>query len=183
MHLLIDALFWLALATWFGAVLMSAIAPHVILRSIRQADPTLPLVLSVNLNKQHSTLLAGSVVADLLQTLFRVQAASAAAFLPALVGKWFLVERTEAKFILPLLVSALYVGAVVLLFYGWRIVWPKVMRHRETYIENADDPDVANAELDLFDRYQTEMSAIVRNSLFVLLGMLLFAAALPPKFF
>ena len=183
MHLLIDALFWLALATWFGAVLMSAIAPHIIVRSIREADPTLPLVLSVNLDRQHSVLLAGSVVSDLMATLFRIQGLCAAAFLPALVGKWFFVQLSGGRFMLPMLVSALYIGGVTFLGYGWRIVWPKVIRHRNAYIENADDPDVANAELDLFDRYQGELFAVVRNLLFTLLGMLLFAAALQPKVF
>ena len=78
MNALVQALFWLTLSTWFGAVLFSAIVPPILLRVIREADPTLPRVLSVNLDKQHSTLLAGMVVSELLHTLFRVEAVCAA---------------------------------------------------------------------------------------------------------
>ena len=180
MQVLIDALYWLCLATWFGAVLFSAVAPPIIIRVIRGADPTLPRVLSVNLDHQHSTLLGGSVVAELLQLLFRIQAACAAGFLPVLIAKWFTVERTGPHLFIPIMVTALYVGATAFLLYGWRIVWPKVMQHRDTYIDNADDVDKANAELDLFDRYSGETASIFRNLLAMLLGMILFSAALAP---
>src|SRR4051794_17156087 len=94
MSALIDALYWLCLATWFGAVLFSAIAPPLIIRVIRDADPTLPRVLSVNLDLQHATLLAGTVISELMHMLFRVQAACAAALLPALIAKWVTVEKS-----------------------------------------------------------------------------------------
>ena len=94
MQSLVAAWYWLALSTWFGAVLMSAIAPPVILRVIQRADPTLLRVLSVNLDRQHSTLLASEIVGELLAVLFRVQVACAAVLLPALIAQWFLVDRT-----------------------------------------------------------------------------------------
>jgi len=180
MQALIDALYWICLATWFGAVLFSAVAPPVTIRVIRGADPTLPRVLSVNLDHQHSTLLAGSVIAELLQLLFRIEAACAAAFLPVLVAKWFTVERSGPHLFVPLIVTALYVIGTAFLLYGWRVVWPKVMLHRDTYIDNADDVDKAKAELDLFDRYSGETASIVRNLLAIVLGMILFSAALVP---
>lgn len=183
---LIDALFWLTLATWFGCVLTSAVLPPIILKTIRDADPTLPRVLSVNLDKQHSTLLAGSVVGAILAAMFRLQAICAGVFVLPLIGKivmlvrFYLVDRDQTKLILSLIIGVLYLGATAFLLYGWRVVWPRVMKHRETYIANADDPDVANAELDAFDRYSHELGAIIRNVLFCLLGVLLFSAALPP---
>jgi hypothetical protein len=175
---LIDALYWLTLSAWFGAVLISAVVPPVILRVIRQADPTLPRVLSVNLDKQHSTLLAGDVVGEILQTLFRLEWICAIGFFLPLVGRWFYADRTGANLVFPLMVSALYLLAVAFLFYGSRIVWPKVLAHRTKYVENADDPDIANAELDHFDRYSGELFSVVRNMLFALLGAILFSAVM-----
>ena len=180
MQPLVAAWYWLALSTWFGAVLMSAIAPPVILRVVLRADPTLPRVLSVNLDRQHSTLLASDIVGELLSVLFRVQSACAAVLLPALVAQWFLVDRTGLALAFPILVSGLYVGAVALLVYGWQSVWTKVMSHRGAYIEQADDPEKANPELDQFDRYSIELSAVVRNLLFALLGMVLFSVNFLP---
>ncbi|MGN6506758.1 MAG: hypothetical protein ACTHM6_14460 [Tepidisphaeraceae bacterium] len=180
MNALVQALFWLTLSTWFGAVLFSAIVPPILLRVIREADPTLPRVLSVNLDKQHSTLLAGMVVSELLHTLFRVEAVCAAVLFPTLVAEWFTVDRTMPNVVLPIVVSGLYVIAVVILAYGWRIVWPKVIEHRQKYIDNADNPDVANAELDAFDRYSNELFSVVRNLLFAVMGMILFSASFQP---
>lgn len=177
---LIDAIYWLTLSAWFGAVLVSAMIPPIIHKTINDADPTLPLVLSVNLDKQHSILLAGGVVSEILKMLFRLEAICALVFLPALVGKWFMVDVTGPNVIMPLMVTALYLISVAFVLYGWRVVYPKVIRHRERYIENADDPDIANAELDSFDRYSIELFAVVRNLLFSLLGAVLFSAALPP---
>lgn len=180
MNALIESIYWLALSTWFGCVLMSAIAPLIILRITKDADPTLPRVLSVNLDSQHSTLLASMIVGDLLATLFKLEAVCAAVLLPALVGQWFLVERTGPAVALPILVSGLYVAGVIFLIYTWRVVLAKVLSHRAKYIEHADDPDVANAELDAFDRYSHVLFGMVRNLLFALLGMILFSANFMP---
>ncbi len=177
---LIDALYWLSLATWFGCVLTSAIVPPIIMRVILHADPTLPRVLSVNLDKQHSTLLAGDVIGAILATLFRLEAFCALALVLPLVGKWFTIHRTGVNLLVPILVTALYLLALAFLLYGWRIVWPKVLKHRQTYLDNADDPDIANVELDAFDRYSTELFSVVRNMLFALLGAILFSAAMQP---
>ncbi len=177
---LIDTLYWRARAPGFGCVLTSAIVPPIVFRKIREADPTLPRVLSVNLDKQHSTLLAGDVVREILQVLFRLEAICAIGFLLPLVGKWFYVDRSGVLILLPLMVTALYVLAMAFLFYGWRVVWPKVIDHRTKYLEHADEPDIANAELDQFDRYSNELFAVVRNMLFALLGTILFSAVLRP---
>lgn len=177
---LIDAIYWLSLATWFGCVLCCAVVPPIVLRVITQADPTLPRVLSVNLDKQHSVLLAGDVVGAILSTLFRVQTVCCLAFLPVLIAKWFTVDLTGQRIAMPILLSALFVMAAAFMFYGSRVVWPKVLAHRQTYLDNADNPDIANAELDQFDRYSNELFSVVRNLLFALIGMLIFSAALRP---
>ncbi|HEX8340422.1 MAG TPA: hypothetical protein VF624_05895 [Tepidisphaeraceae bacterium] len=175
---LIDAVYFLTLATWFAAALGSAIIPPVILRTIREADPTLPRVLSVNLDRQHATLLGGTVVSEIVQIMFRLEAVCALVFLPALIAKWFFVDRTFPLLVQPLIVTAIYIAATAFLLYGWRVVWPKAVRHRAAYIEVADDVDKANAELDLFDRYNHEVDAVVRNMVFIVMGLLLFSTAL-----
>jgi hypothetical protein len=80
----------------------------------------------------------------------------------------------------PILVSALYVLSVSFLIYGNWVVWPKVLKHRKTYLDNADDPDVANAELDRFDQYSHELFSVVRNMLFSVLGMVVLSTAMRP---
>jgi len=64
--------------------------------------------------------------------------------------------------------------------YDWRVVWPKVWKYRQEYLEHADEPDVANPALDQFDKYQGESITVLRNILFLLLGMILFSANIRP---
>ena len=69
----VQMLFWIALSTWFGGVLFVAAASRVVFQTVREIDPILPTVLSVNLEGQHGTLLAGSIMANLLAMLRTVE--------------------------------------------------------------------------------------------------------------
>ncbi len=171
----IDAIYWMALSGWFGAVLVSALVWPVIHKTIVDADPTLPLILHSNLDKQHGTLLAGNVVGAVLKMLFRLELICAIVFLPLLGIKWFLVDKSQSAILIPLLVTGLYLLSTAFLVYGMFFVYPKVISHRQKYLDNADNPDIANAELDHFDRYSTELISIVRNLLFSVMGIVLFS--------
>src|SRR3979409_813528 len=105
---LIHLFYWLPLATWYGGVVFIVLCAQVIQRTVRESDPTLPTVLSVNLEGQHGTLLAGSIVANLLSVLVRIELACAAAMGVAIVVQWFLVEHTGAPLVSSVLRTALY---------------------------------------------------------------------------
>src|SRR5215203_5409756 len=125
-------LYWLALATWFGGVLFIAVAAPVIFRTIQEADPTLPRVLSVNLDKQHSTLLAGSIVANLLNLLVRVQLACAAALCLTIIVQWVYIDRSSNTHLwAAILRTAMFIAAVALAVYDWLVVWPRVQQFRQ----------------------------------------------------
>ena len=173
--------YWLALATWFGAVLFVALAPPVILRTMRDTKPVLPNVLSVNLEGQHGTLLAGTIMGNLIEPLIRLQLVCAGVLLVALAAQWFLIDLSGSMVVPPILRSALYIAAVVLLLYDWRVVWPKTWKYRQEYIDNADEPDVANPALDQFDRYQAESLRTLMIITCLLLGMILFSAIIQPS--
>src|SRR3954469_4279890 len=66
MFQLVQSIYWIALSAWLGGGVFVAMAAPVIFRTVREADPTLPKVLSVNMEGQHATLLAGTIVGDLL---------------------------------------------------------------------------------------------------------------------
>jgi hypothetical protein len=173
--------YWLALATWFGAVLFVALAPPVILRTMRDTKPVLPNVLSVNLEGQHGTLLAGTIMGNLIEPLIRLQLVCAGVLLVALAAQWFLIDLSGSMVVPPILRSALYIAAVVLLLYDWRVVWPKTWKYRQEYIDHADEPDVANPALDQFDRYQAESLRTLMIITCLLLGMILFSAIIQPS--
>jgi hypothetical protein len=167
--------YWIALATWFGGVLFVAVAAPIIFRTVNDADPTLPKVLSVNLDGQHATLLAGTIVANLLSTLSRVQVICAGVLALAILAQWFFVDLTGANIVPPIMRTAMFLAAAALALYDWWFVWPKIQRYRQEYIDHADEPDVANPAKEQFDRYHAESVSILRNVLFLLLGIILFS--------
>ncbi len=172
---LIQILYWLALSTWFGGVLFVAVAAPIVFRTVRELNPVLPGVLSVNLENQHGTLLAGSIVGNLLGALVRVEIACAAVLLLTIGAQWFFVDRSGTNVIAPIVRSALLLAAVVLVVYDWRVVWPKVWKYRQEYIDHADEPEVANPAKDQFDSYHGESVRILSILLAILLGMILFS--------
>ena len=168
--------YWLALATWFGAVLFATLAPPVILRTVRDTNPILPGVLSVNLEGQHGTLLAGTITSNLMSIVMRIELACAGVLLLSVLVQWFFVDLGGYNVLQPILRTALAAAAGALLVFDWRVVWPKVLRYRQEYLDHADEPDVANPALDQFDRYQNESLVILRIMLALLLGLILFSA-------
>ena len=178
---LVQTLYWIALATWFGGVLFIAIAAPIVFRTVKEHNPILPTVLSVNLEGQHSALLAGTVVSNLIAQLVRIELLCAATLLVALVGQWFVTDTRGDAFLLPLIRSAMYLAAVGFVVYDWRVIWPKIRLFRDQYIHHADEPDVANPANDEFNRYQHESELLLRIRLALLLALVLFSANITPK--
>lgn len=172
---LVQIVYWLALSTWFGGVLFLAIAAPIIFRTVRESDPLLPTVLSVNLEGQHSTLLAGSIVSNLIGAFIRIELFCAAAVLVCLVVQlvrdW--QDRTAG-----VARAAMFTAAVVFTLYNWRIVWPRIRQHRAEYIEHADEPEIANPAREQFDRYHRESVILLMIVLATLLGMIMFSTSL-----
>ena len=180
--LIVQIVYWLALATWFGGVLFVTIAAPIILNTLRDSKLILPTVLSVNLENQHATLLGGSIVANLMERISRIEFVCAAALLLTLVAQWasFADQLGLPSVLVPaLLRSAMYIAAVVLMLYHARRVWPRMMAQRQTFLDHADEPEIANAAKDEFDRLQRESVTLVMVQVALLLGMILFSAGIP----
>lgn len=178
---LVQILYWIALSTWFGGVLFIAVAAPIVFRTVREANPILPTVLSVNLEGQHSSLLAGTIVANLIAQLVVVELICAGALLPGIIGHWFLTDVSQQNWILPMVRTGMYVGLVGFAVYDWRVLWPKISRYRDKYIAHADEPDIANPANDEFNRYQHESESLLRIRLALLLGLILFSASISQR--
>lgn len=171
--LIVQIAYWIALATWFGGVLFIVVANPIVFRTVRDADPTLPKVISVNLDGQHSTLLAGTIMGDLLRTVIHVMLVCDAVLVPTLIIQFFVINMSNP--VTPILRTALFIAASALLIYLWRVGIPRAETYRTKYVESADEPDVANPALDQFDRYSKEIEQVMLFLLAALLMMILFS--------
>jgi hypothetical protein len=172
----LQTVFWVGLSTWFGIGLFIAVAAPIIFRVTREHDPTLPLVLSVNLDQQHSTLLASSIVAKIMQTTTRLALVCAIAVLIGLLGHWLIVRPVGNGLMQAGIRSALFLLATIVLVYDWRVVSPRLFAFRDTYIEQADNPEIANHAKDQFDRLSRENVNMLFLQTLLLLGLILFSA-------
>ena len=176
----IQIIYWLALATWFGGVLFIAIAAPTVMRTVRENNPVLGHVLSVNLEGQHGTLLGGSIVGRIMGVLFPIEVGCAAAILFMMIAQWALLRPGGPHLFGPIVRAALFIAAVALLVYHWRVLWPRAWRVRQEYIDHADEPDVANPALDQLDRLQAESANVLFFLVTVLLGLIVFSANIRP---
>jgi hypothetical protein len=159
---LVLTLYWLALSLWFGGVLLIALIVPIIFRTVRDANPTLPHVLSVNLDKQHAELLAGEISAAIIRLLSVIQLACAGVLLLMLIAHWFLIPVYDRLHVVSaLLRSACYLAALALVLYDRYVVWPKALSARQEYIDHADEPDVANPARDRMLQYDRESARVL----------------------
>lgn len=171
----VQIVYWLALSTWFGGVLFISLSAPVIFRTIRESEPVLPMVLSVNLEGQHGTLLGGTIVSSLIAMLLRIELGCAAVLAVAIVIQWALhVQEWPAG----LVRTALFAAAVVLALYDWRVVWPRIVQYRQEYIDHADEPEVANPARKSFNRYQRESLLLLMTVVTLLLGVIVFSTSI-----
>ena len=178
---LVQTVYWLALSVWFGGAMFIGVAVQTIHRTVRENDPVLPHVLSVNLEGQHSTLLAGTIVGKLISVLARIEIICAAVVLVALGSQWFLVDLSDPWVKASAFVrSALGLAATGLVIYDGWILWPKIMKARQTFIENADDPDKANPASERMDKHQHDSEMLLMVLVFLLLGIILFSGNIYP---
>jgi hypothetical protein len=175
---IVQIVYWLALSTWFGGALFIAIAWRIIFKTVNEANPILPTVLSVNLEGQHGTLLAGTIVGNLLATFQTIELVCCAVLAVALGGQAFLVNLSDrVTFSFVLVRGVLLALAALIILYDWRFVWPKLWQARQEFLDHADEPEKANPAKDRFDSFQRESVTLREMLLFLLLGMVLFSGA------
>jgi len=178
---LVQIVYWLALATWFGGVMFVAVAAPVIFRTVRENNPVLSHVLSVNLEGQHATLLAGSIVGNVLMRLSQVELACAVALILALIAQFFVADLggtnfTQSNLTAAIIRCVLCVAAAGVVAYDRFVVWPAIQKFRSTYVEHADEPEVANPAKDGFDREHRRSMTLLTVTLGLLLLLIMYSS-------
>lgn len=169
-------LYWVALASWFGGALFGAIAAEVVFRVVRHADPTLPKILSVNIDGDHAALLSTEVITEIARVFGRIGAVAALVCLASLAYEAFAGPGASGGWIRLGVRGVLVIVAGFATVYLWRLVLPKLDSHRASYIEFADDPEKAGIHRDAFNRLMRELLNVIVMILVLLLGLIIFSA-------
>jgi hypothetical protein len=176
----IQIIYWLALATWFGSVIFLAMAVPIIFRTVREARPVLAHVLSVNLEGQHSTLLGSSIVGNLLSRLGIVQLVCGGVVLIATILQLFTTNTIGTNLHVTIFRAVLCAAALAVVAYDRFVIWPKMARDREEYIEHADEPEIANPAKDRLDVNQRRSMLLTVVTFGTLLLLIVYSANIQP---
>lgn len=177
---LVQAGFWLALSTWFGGAVFVAVTASVVFRTLREQNPVLPQVLSVNLEGQHGTLLGSTIMSSVLASMGRVQLVCAAVTLMAL-GSHFAITDTTGQNLTAAVVRVVLAALAAGVFaYDRYVVFPRLSRNRQSYLDHADEPDAANPARDAFDKDQQLSLTLLMVLTCLLAGLIFFSAPITP---
>ncbi len=181
LFMLIQTVYWLALSLWFGGLLFISIIWPIIYRTIADAHPNLPTVLAVNLENQHASVLSSNIIANILRLFSRIQLACAAVLLITLLCQWAVMDLNTRNKLHAIIRSVLFIAATATSLYDRYVLWPKIMLHRQTYIDHADEPDIANPAKDQFDKYQHESMRILSIQIAILSLIIIFSGVITPR--
>ncbi|HEY1686409.1 MAG TPA: hypothetical protein VGG19_16715 [Tepidisphaeraceae bacterium] len=177
---IIQIIYWLTLSTWFGGVLFFFILAPVIFKTIREANPVLPGVLSVNLESAHANLLAESILGNALALLGYVQIGAGIVLILIGIAQFFVIDLSDRNLLGAILRISLIVAATAIAAVDRFIFRPRLFRFRNEYVEHADDPDLAKTARENFDREYNRSEMTLRIIWVILLAVVLYSANIFP---
>jgi hypothetical protein len=172
--------YWVGLSTWFGSAIFIAMAAPIIFRTVRENNPILSHVLSVNLDGQHSTLLADNIVFNLIQRLLLVELVCAVIVLLTLSVHPFVIDMAGNNKAMLTVRSLLFLAAAIVVSFDRQFVWPRIQSSRQTYLDHADEPEIANPARDRFDEQQRKSLSLLVVVVVLLAGIVLFSSSITP---
>ena len=177
---IVQIIYWLTLSTWFGGVLFFAIAAPIIFQTVREANPVLPLVLSVNLEAAHGNILAGSIITNLLAFFGKIQLFCGGILLLTSIGQLFVIDLADRNLVAAILRISMIAAATALALFDRLAVRPRLFQYRQEYLDKADEPDIAKVARENFDREHHRSETLLMAIFFLLLGTVLFSANISP---
>lgn len=143
---------------------------------MRDQDPTLPKVLSVNIDGDHGALLSIHLFTKLsrLMTALGIVCATMVAF--GLAGQIAFGERVGPRFIEWIVRTGLFLASVGVVVYDRLAVTPKLSSAIASYIDQADDPEATRENREKVIRNYHEATAVLGALTCTLGGIILFSS-------
>jgi len=177
----VQIFYWLVLCIWLGGMIFLAIAAPVIFRVVRRLDVRSGKHTDPNLIDEQTTVVAGEIVGTLLARMGQVQMLCASAMLPLMLAQLFLIDLSGTNFIAAMLRFGLYVVALALLLYEWRLHYPRTWELRRRLLADAGEPDKANPLREAFEREHRRSEQLFLAMICVVVGMVMLSANILPR--
>ncbi len=177
----VQILYWLALSVWLGSMVFLAAGAPAIFRAVRSLDARSGKHPDPALDDEQTTIVAGGVMGFLLGRLMQIQLICAAAILPLMAGQLLLIDLAATNRTAAIIRAALWLLAVCIFLYEWRIHHPRTWSLRQQYLDNADDPEVSGQARERFHREQRRSELLFQITVFLLIGLVVLSANIQPR--
>lgn len=177
----VQILYWLVLSSWFGSLMFLALAAPIVFRTVRKLEVRSGLYTDPSLQDDQTSIVAGDIVGSILARLAQLQMMCAVALLPLMILQLLLINLAGPNLIAALLRAVLWLILVVLLQYEWRSHYPRTWKLRQEFLNNADDPDVANPAREAFEREHRRSEQLFLVTICLLIGMVMLSANITPR--
>lgn len=177
----VQILYWLVLSVWLGSMLFLAAGAPAVFRAIKNLDARSGKHSDPAFDEEQTTIVAGGVMGSLLNRLTQIQLICATAMLPLMVGQVLLIDLTSTNRTAAIVRAALWLAAVLIVLYQWRIHHPRTWALRQQYLDNPDDPEVSGRAREQFDREQRRAEQLFQITVFILIGLVVLSANIQPR--
>ena len=177
----VQIFYWLVLSVWLGSMVFLAAAAPAVFRAIKNLDARSGKHSDPAFDEEQTTIVAGGVMGSLLNRLTQIQLICAGAMLPLMVGQILLIDLTSTNGIAAIVRAALWLIALMILLYEWRIHHPHTWALRQQYLDNPDDPEVSGRAREQFDREQRHSEQLFQITVFILIGLVVLSANIQPR--
>ncbi len=177
----VQILYWLVLSVWLGSMVFLAAGAPAIFRAVKDLDARSGKHSDPALDEEQTTIVAGGVMGSLLNRLTQIQLICASAMLPLMLGQILLIDLTSTNRTAAMVRAVLWLFAVIILIYEWRIHHPRTWALRQKYLDNADDPEVSAQAREQFDREQRHGEQLFQITVFILIGLVVLSANIQPR--
>lgn len=164
------------MAGWFGSALFLILAHRTVFAVMRDQDPTLPKVLSVNIDGDHGVLLSIHLFTKLSRLMTALGIVCATMVACGLAGQIAFGERVGPRFIEWIVRTGLFLASVGVVIYDRLAVTPKLSSAIASYIDQADDPEATRENREKVIRNYHEATAVLGALACTLGGLILFSA-------
>lgn len=177
----VQIFYWLVLSIWLGSMVFLAASAPAVFRAIQNLDARSGKHSDPAFDEEQSTIVAGGVMGSLLVRLTQIQLICAIAMLPLMVGQLLLIDLTSTNRTAAIVRAVLWLAALLIVLYQWRIHHPRTWSLRQQYLDNPDDPEVSGRAREQFDRAQHRTEQLFQLTVFILIGLVVLSANIQPR--
>lgn len=177
----VQIFYWLFLSLWLGGMVFLAFSAPVIFRVVRRLEVRSGVYTDPNLIDEQTEVVAGEIVGTLLARVGQVQMICVTALLPLMAVQLMLIDLTGSNLGAAAVRLLLWLVALVVLIYEWRVHYPRTWALRKEFLAEAGNPEKADLSRSAFEREHRRSEQLFLVMVCIVVGLVMLSANITPR--